>query len=306
MKPARTKRPAKGSPPSPAVATLQRKKKPAGGRVEAGAPADAFPSNCREFAREILSRIEGTQFDAEGFRLLTPEGIESRSREELSLCPPGARRDRLRDLLPEEMARECVWAYEFARDMLGGMAEGWPGALSPAEHRAKWPGDLCFVVHTLFPLSFWEISESESEVIEDFRSRGWVRGPAVEEILPGADDWIMPGMQRHVLRVEWGRGRDAVKKDLLAWMKKAFPANVRTRRGRNSAPDHLHALAAYRARRAGLDFEGFYKLISPHVKRWIYNDQPQFLRACRDAEKRLRKFDAEMREIVANHRKSNR
>ena len=31
MKPARAKRPAKGSPPSPAVATLPRKKKPAGG-----------------------------------------------------------------------------------------------------------------------------------------------------------------------------------------------------------------------------------------------------------------------------------
>ena len=51
MNPARTKRPAKGSPPVPAAVPLPRKKKPAGGRVEAGAPAGVSQS------REVFERF---------------------------------------------------------------------------------------------------------------------------------------------------------------------------------------------------------------------------------------------------------
>jgi|GEM_PF-6001865 len=74
MKPARTKRPAKGSPPSPAVATLPHKKKPAAGRVEAGAPdsvsqsREAFADFSRIVAAYIASLDPSSPAEAERLR----------------------------------------------------------------------------------------------------------------------------------------------------------------------------------------------------------------------------------------------
>ena len=64
MNPARTKCPGKGSPPAPAAATLPRKKKPAGGHVEAGAPAgvsqsrDAFEQFASAFRVAWVRAVE--------------------------------------------------------------------------------------------------------------------------------------------------------------------------------------------------------------------------------------------------------
>ena len=62
MKTARAKLPAKGSPPAPAAGPLPRKKKPAAGRVEAGAPAD--DSQSREAFERFATAFRATWMQA--------------------------------------------------------------------------------------------------------------------------------------------------------------------------------------------------------------------------------------------------
>ena len=202
------------------------------------------------------------------------------------------------------MWRECAFAWDFARDVLRVIEEGgyygrgpsWLDALQdawaecflhpdkrpPAWFAGKWGrGD------GLWSALFIPCPHLAMPMFSRFDLRAFL--PAVGAETP-------PAMR--------GRGRRYV----LAYFNNQDPADVPPDKGRDAVPDHLQALAAYRVRRAGLDFREFHamqKAALAQVKRSRFpslDSQFTFLRAARKAEGRLRDFAKSWREAFERAR----
>lgn len=292
--------------------------KAAAGLIHAGrrlvasleAPKRPKPCDCRPLLPELRAMIEAARFDSSGFRLYSRETI--RPDAELALVSCSWREQARRRVaervahaaLDEEMWRECSLAWDFARDVLRVIEEGeyygrgasWLDALWDARgawfmHPDKRPPDW-FAEKWGRNDRLWAVlwSASPHPAMPMF-SRFDVR-----PCLPAVGAEINPAMR--------GRGRRYV----LAYLNRQDPEAVPVDKGRDAGPDHLQALAAYRARRAGMDFREFHeaqRAALAQVKRSPcppFSSQDAFARAARKAERRLRDFDKRWRAAFARAR----
>jgi hypothetical protein len=252
----------------------------------------------RELCDVLRRELAVARFDSKGFRIHTPAGLDRWNGAEIRPFPEGARPEVLRDILQFEMCRECEWAYRYQSDFLSFMA----GEMNQKKFKEAWPF-LMMPVLDLFPLpSPQRFDEAQCRALKE-------RPSAIREI-PENDaaeclaslrqchaHGFLPFSQAYFIEINWSAGIEAVREDLLEWVKNARPERLPNLRGRKAEKDHLHALAAYRARRAGLNYSCF---------PGIYSDQPQFLRACGEAERRLHKFDCSARAALYSHQENSR
>ena len=248
----------------------------------------------RNLWASLRREIAITRFDSKGFRIITPAGLEKWGVAELCPFPDDARPSILGNILEFEMCRECEWAYRYQSDFISWMV----GEIDSAKFKTLWPFALPL---DLFPLPSAERLDKERIQALKKRPSAIFECPFDEiprrlNCLQNSRD-VLPFFRAHFLEIDWSVGIEAVREDLLEWAKKALPAGLPTCRGRKAQKDHLHALAAYRARRAGYDYSALPA---------IYSDQPQFLRACRAAEARLRKFDETARREILEHQENLR
>lgn len=166
MKPARAKRPAKGSPPSPAVATLPRKKKPAGGR--GGAVSRVIAARRDEAIQKIAdSLFPFCEPDWPGAPATWPDGIaiqELSEKVSLNLTRANSANKhgneagahyllsqtaiQIADILAglaaagSESAQAGLFDFSFhaSTRLAAGFGADWPGALRRARRRAEIPG----------------------------------------------------------------------------------------------------------------------------------------------------------------------
>jgi hypothetical protein len=270
-----------------------RKPSPAGKGAKTPGAAPMSKED-QKFWASLRREISATRFDSEGFRIITPAGLEKWGGAELHPFPDDARPPILENILECEMCRECEWAYRYHSAFISWML----GEIDCAKFKVLWPG--AFVPYHLFPLPAPERIDKERIEALKKRPSAIFECPFDEiprrlvELQKSRD--VLPLFRAHFLEIDWSAGIEAVREDLLEWAKKAMPAGLPTLRGRKAQKDHLHALAAYRARRAGYDYSAL---------PGIYSDQPQFLRACRAAEKRLRNYNAWALRAIVKHEEEN-
>jgi hypothetical protein len=257
---------------------------------------------------EITSHLEQAKFDEDGYRIHDPSLFKSGQLFEPWLPLKGMAKQKLTQLLAQEYARECRWAYDFQKDFLS-IIKALQGGESE-RFRADWPTFLAgeiigtfFPCHPLFGLKTSEVRESlapspAAEIFPLSEAAHMFSNNAIS---------ILSGLQRdYWLVVDWRKGPEAIERSLAAWIRENAPDNLPTLRGRNNAIDRFHELAAYRAKRAGLDHVEFSVLVGRKGGDAIYSDQPQFLRAARATARRIKRFDSDCRRLIAAHRKKNK
>lgn len=271
------------------VASLEARKRPK-------------PCDCRPLLAELRSMIDAARFDADGFRLYSRETIRPEAELALVSCPGDQGKEFVGErtalaVLDEEMWRECSLAWEFARDVLRVIEEGgnygrgasWLDALRDAwgayfMHPDQRPPDWF--------AEKWGWNDRLSLAL--FNPCPHPAMPMLSRFDLGA---CLPAVGAETPPAMRGRGRRYV----IAYMTDQEPEAVPPDKGRDAGPDHLQALAAYRARRAGLDvweFQDTQQAALAQLKRSRFpslDSQPTFLRAARKAEGRLRDFDKRWR-----------
>jgi hypothetical protein len=257
--------------------------------------------------REIKRALVCAEFDQDGFRIHTQDLFASGQTFFSWLPEKGMGKHELARILPQEYARECQWAYDYQRDFLSILE-----ASQTADHerfRAKWPAFMSDIVGTLFP--FQTLYGMETEKIQ----QALAPAPAAcvyplsdaAHIFANTTQKTASGLQNdYWLAVDWSKGPEAVERSLVTWIRRNAPAGIPTLRGRNNAVDRFRELAAYRAKRAGMDHISFGDLVGRTGSNAIYSDQPQFLRAARSTAKRIKKFDADIQRFLVTHRKKNK
>ncbi len=267
------------------------------------APKRPKPCDCRTLLPELRAMIDAARFDADGFRLYSRETIRPDAELALVSCSwrEQARR-RVAERKPhaaiaEEMWRECSLAWDFARDVLRVIDDGgdygrgasWLDALwdawgawfnHPDKRPPDWFADKWGWNEGLWAALWSACPHPAMPMLPRFNLR---------ECLPALGAENIPAMR--------GPGRRYV----LAYFNDEDPEAVPPDKGRDAGPDHLQALAAYRARRAGMDFREFHEAqreALAQVKRSPcppFSSQDAFARAARKAERRLRDFDKRWR-----------
>jgi hypothetical protein len=257
--------------------------------------------------QELTAGIDQAAFDGEGFRVHSADLLAHGQIFFPFLPEKGMGKQELARILPQEYARECQWAYDYQRDFLSIFEPSQDG--DHERFRAKWPAFMSDIVGTLFP--FQTLDGMETENIQ----QALAPAPAAcvyplsdaAHILANTTQKTASGLQNdYWLAVDWSKGPEAVERSLLAWIRRNAPAGIPTLRGRNNAVDRFRELAAYRAKRAGMDHISFGDLVGRTGSNAIYSDQPQFLRAARSTAKRIKKFDADVQRFLVTHRKKNK
>ena len=260
--------------------------------------------------QDLMTEIDRADFDGEGFRVHSADLLAHGQIFFPFLPEKGMGKQKLTQMLAQEYARECRWAYDYQKDFLSILETS-----QTEDHerfRAKWPvfiggvgGDI---VGTFFP--FQTLYGMETPSIQ----QALAPAPAacVHPLSDAAHMFteaalsLSSGLQKdYWLAVDWSKGPEAVERSLLAWIRRNAPAGIPTLRGRNNAVDRFRELAAYRAKRAGMDHISFGDLVGRTGGNAIYSDQPQFLRAARSTAKRIKKFDADVQRFLVTHRKKN-
>jgi hypothetical protein len=255
----------------------------------------------------LTAGIDQAAFDGEGFRVHSADLLAHGQIFFPFLPEKGMGKQELARILPQEYARECQWAYDYQRDFLSILEASQDG--DHERFRAKWPSFMSDIVGTLFP--FQTLDGMETENIQ----QALAPAPAAcvyplsdaAHIFANTTQKTASGLQNdYWLAVDWSKGPEAVERSLLAWIRRNAPAGIPTLRGRNNAVDRFRELAAYRAKRAGMDHISFGDLVGRTGSNAIYSDQPQFLRAARSTAKRIKKFDADVQRFLVTHRKKNK
>ena len=255
----------------------------------------------------LTAGIDQAAFDGEGFRVHSADLLAHGQIFFPFLPEKGMGKQELARILPQEYARECQWAYDYQRDFLSILEGSQDG--DHERFRAKWLHLMGDIVGTLFP--FQTLYGMETENIQ----QALAPAPAAcvyplsdaAHIFANTTQKTASGQQNdYWLAVDWSKGPEAVERSLLAWIRRNAPAGIPTLRGRNNAVDRFRELAAYRAKRAGMDHISFGDLVGRTGSNAIYSDQPQFLRAARSTAKRIKKFDADVQRFLVTHRKKNK
>jgi hypothetical protein len=257
--------------------------------------------------QELRGELDQADFDGEGFRIHSADLLAHGKIFFPFLPEKGMGKQKLTQMLAQEYARECQWAYDYQRDFLSILETS-----QTADHeqfRAKWLDLMSDIVGTLFP--FQTLYGMETKNIQ----QALAPAPAAcvyplsdaAHIFANTTQKSASGLQNdYWLAVDWSKGPEAVERSLLAWIRRNAPAGIPTLRGRNNAVDRFRELAAYRAKRAGMDHISFGDLVGRTGSNAIYSDQPQFLRAARSTAKRIKKFDADVQRFLVTHRKKNK
>lgn len=252
---------------------------------------------------EIRRHLDQAQFDEEGYRIHDQTLFEAGQLFAPWLPSKGMDKQKLARLLAKEYARECRWAYDYQADFISFMVNS--PEISPDSFRAKWPSFIVDFIEASFPCP--SVEGMDQEQIE----KALAPAPAAcavplskNEINPFRND--KHPIQDYALTIDWRKGPEAIERSLAAWIRENAPDNIPTLRGRNNAIDRFHELAAYRAKRAGLDHAEFGVLVGREGGNAIYSDQPQFLRAARATARRIQRFDSDIRRLIATHRKKNK
>jgi len=259
--------------------------------------------------REIKRAIDCAEFDQDGFRIHTQDLLAHGQIFFPWLPEKGLGKKELSEVLAKEYARECAWAYDYQKDFL-------PLVMSTEnlkELGRKWPSIISFILDCTFPLPVSTLLGSDNFK----KTMSPAPAAKVYPLKDAAHIFSEPGqpglkafasglVRDYWLAIDWSKGPEAVERALVAWVKRNAPPNIPTLRGRNNAVDRFHELAAYRARRAGMDHIAFAALVGRTGANAIYSDQSQFLRASRATARRIKKFDADIRRIIAAHRKKNK
>jgi hypothetical protein len=257
--------------------------------------------------QELTAGIDQAAFDGEGFRVHSADLLAHGQIFFPFLPEKGMGKQELARILPQEYARECQWAYDYQRDFLSIFEPSQDG--DHERFRAKWPAFMSDIVGTLFP--FQTLDGMETENIQ----QALAPAPAAcvyplsdaAHIFANTTQKTASGLYRdYWIHIDWSKGPEAVERSLLAWIRRNAPAGIPTLRGRNNAVDRFRELAAYRAKRAGMDHISFGDLVGRTGSNAIYSDQPQFLRAARSTAKRIKKFDADVQRFLVTHRKKNK
>jgi hypothetical protein len=245
----------------------------------------ARPPAAGEVEREMLERINATKFDRSGLRIHTAP----LARDEYDF----------RDV--ESWEARAVFQHEYSREIRRNYDasriyyEAAGGSRRAQKEMVNWkfpaPNPLPYdLIHPgLFPMPWLEyrriMGQGEQPVIDCMG--------AVWEVDQEWFDWGMESEETnksfHRLRLDWSRGRDAIKKDFSAWldgMSKGRKTIQRRAKGR-VIEDRLDQLVAWRAHRAGLNHAAFTAL-SPRTP---YADATAFRRAHEKADKILRSFN---------------
>jgi hypothetical protein len=253
--------------------------------------------------REIKQALDCAEFDQDGFRIHTQDLLASGQTFFPWLPEKGMGKQELAAVLAQEYARECRWAYEYQRDFVS-MLEN-TAIPTGGEFQKKWPVMLLDIVHHIFPLRPLE-GYGRNEILGMLAPRPATNIFSIECGTLNLAECQSRVHRDYLLSIDWSKGPEAVERNLLAWIKRNAPRDLPTNRGRNNAVDRFNELAAYRARRAGMDHISFAALVGRTGGSAIYSDQPQFLRATRATARRLKKFDADCRRLIALHRKKNK
>lgn len=257
--------------------------------------------------QELRAELHQADFDGEGFRIHSADLLAHGKIFFPFLPEKGMGKQKLTQMLAQEYARECQWAYDYQRDFLSILEGSQDG--DHERFRAKWLDLMSDIVGTLFP--FQTLYGMETENIQ----QALAPAPAAcvyslsdaAHIFANTTQKTASGLQNdYWLAVDWSKGPEAVERSLLAWIRRNAPAGIPTLRGRNNAVDRFRELAAYRAKRAGMDHISFGDLVGRTGSNAIYSDQPQFLRAARCTAKRIKKFDADVQRFLVTHRKKNK
>ena len=257
--------------------------------------------------QDLMTEIDRADFDGEGFRVHSADLLAHGQIFFPFLPEKGMGKQELARILPQEYARECQWAYDYQRDFLSILEASQDG--DHERFRAKWPAFMSDIVGTLFP--FQTLDGMETPSIQQ------ALAPAPAACIHPLSDAahmfteaalsLSSGLQKdYWLAVDWSKGPEAVERSLITWIRRNAPAGIPTLRGRNNAVDRFRELAAYRAKRAGMDHISFGDLVGRTGGNAIYSDQPQFLRAARSTAKRIKKFDADVQRFLVTHRKKNK
>jgi hypothetical protein len=235
--------------------------------------------------REILELINATKFDRSGLRVHTAP----LARDEYDFR--GIEAWEVEAVARYEYAREIRRHYDATRifyDAVGGSRRAQKEMVS-----WKFPAPNPLPDHLthsgIFPMPWMEYR----------RIMGPGKQPEIERM--GAihevdQEWFDRGMESentdlsfHRFRVDWSRGRDAIKKDFSAWIDDVSKGRkTYQRRPKNKViEDRLDQLAAWRAHRAGLNHAAFTAL-SPRTP---YADATAFRRAHEKADMILRSFN---------------
>jgi hypothetical protein len=108
----------------------------------------------------------------------------------------------------------------------------------------------------------------------DRRAFREIKGPELDHAAQGS---------LHCVQVDWSRGSKAIRIDFESWLKNHEKASLKRRPERKLAENRLDQLAAWRARRAGLN-HGEYTMLKPRTS---YADASAFNKAAKAAEKEI-------------------
>lgn len=253
--------------------------------------------------REITQQLECAKFDDAGFRIHDPHSLQAGQIFSPWLPIKGMGKAELTELLAQEYARECGWGYEYQSGFVAIVENSTPKSL--AQFRAEWPPFLVGLINYIFPFSPLEAVPKAD--IDKMLAPAPATG--VSTFSEAAPTPVFPSSdprKDYLLTIDWRKGPEAVERSLAAWIRQNAPRGLPTLRGRNNAADRFNELAAYRAKRAGLDHASFGTLIGRTGGNAVYSDQPQFLRAARATARRIKNFDADCRRFIAAHRKKNK
>ena len=261
--------------------------------------------------QELMAEIDRADFDGDGFRIHSADLFAHGQIFFPFLPEKGMGKQKLTQMLAQEYARECRWAYDYQREFLAILAAPQTGV--DERFRAKWPefigGVVGDIVGTFFP--FQTLYGMETPSIQ--QALAPASAACVHPLSDAAHMFtetalsLSSGLQKdYWLAVDWSKGPEAVERSLITWIRRNAPAGIPTLRGRNNAVDRFRELAAYRAKRAGMDHISFGDLVGRTGGNAIYSDQPQFLRAARSTAKRIKKFDADVQRFLVAHRKKNK
>jgi len=256
-----------------------------------------------EATREITQQLECARFDQAGLRIHDRHLLEPKQIFFPWFPSKGMGKAELTELLAKEYARECRWSYEYQAGFLAIIENSTPKSL--AHFRTEWPPFLVGLINYIFPFSPLE-GASKTEIDKMLTAApatdiSLISKAAPTPIFPSSDP-----RKDYLLSIDWRKGPEAVERSLAAWIRQNAPRGLPTLRGRNNAVDRFNELAAYRAKRAGLDHASFGTLIGRIGGNAVYSDQPQFLRAVRATARRLKRFDSDVRRMIATHRKKNK
>jgi len=224
--------------------------------------------------KDLLARITAAEFDKSGLRI--HQAPFARDEFDFSWVQPWEAEDVARYEYQRELKRYYDSHRLFLNEDFSAMKKK-QSVLVDSWH-----------LQTLFPLPYGEFARLFSE---DDRRTIVERIGAFHEVDHEWTDRLTrenPDLSFHHLRIDWSRGRDAIKRDFAKWLDESGKdrKTIQRRPKEKVISERLDQLAAYRAHCAGLNQSSFAAL-KPRIS---YGDASAFRKGWKKAEVILKSF----------------